>query len=160
MAPHVPWAFSTLLRIGLKESIDPKANAVHPSGQMGLLALGRLVVSRQTQGQGLGSILFADACKRVAATSETLAVAAIGFCRSKHKRHSPAMHRRVINEHASLLHHLLDVPKAQRIGHVPAHTAQLMARMSMLEWLQEKKIDPMLVKNFEDTLYKIYKPGI
>jgi hypothetical protein len=38
-------------------------------------------------------------------------------------------------------------------------TAQLMARMSMLEWLQEKKVAPMLVKSFEDTLYKLYKPG-
>lgn len=39
--------------------------------------LGRLAVSQQAQGQGLGSILLADACKRVAAASETLAVAAI-----------------------------------------------------------------------------------
>lgn len=39
--------------------------------------LGRLAVGRQYHGQGLGSILLADACKRVAAASETLAVAAI-----------------------------------------------------------------------------------
>jgi len=39
--------------------------------------LGRLAVSQQTQGMGLGSILLADACKRVAAASQTLAVAAI-----------------------------------------------------------------------------------
>ena len=39
--------------------------------------LGRLAVSLQAQGQGLGSILLVDACKRVAAASETLAVAAI-----------------------------------------------------------------------------------
>ncbi|KAA6184249.1 GNAT family N-acetyltransferase [Thiohalocapsa marina] len=39
--------------------------------------LGRLAVSRQFSGQGLGSILLADACRRVAAASETLAVAAI-----------------------------------------------------------------------------------
>jgi len=39
--------------------------------------LGRLAVSRQSQGQGLGSILLVDACKRVAAASETLAMAAI-----------------------------------------------------------------------------------
>jgi len=38
-------------------------------------------------------------------------------------------------------------------------TAQLMARMSMLEWLQDGKVAPMLVKSFEDTLYKLYKPG-
>jgi predicted GNAT family N-acyltransferase len=39
--------------------------------------LGRLAVTRRVRGQGLGSILLADACKRVAAASETLAVAAI-----------------------------------------------------------------------------------
>lgn len=39
--------------------------------------LGRLAVDQQYHGQGLGSILLADACKRVAAASETLAVAAI-----------------------------------------------------------------------------------
>lgn len=41
--------------------------------------LGRLAVSEtaQGQGQGLGSILLVDACKRVAAASQTLAVAAI-----------------------------------------------------------------------------------
>ena len=44
---------------------------------MPVALLGRLAVSRQTQGQGLGSILLADACKRVVAASETLAVAAI-----------------------------------------------------------------------------------
>jgi hypothetical protein len=35
--------------------------------------------------------------------------------------------------------------------------AQLMARLSMLEWLQEGKVAPLLVKSFEDTLYKMYK---
>ena len=39
--------------------------------------LGRLFVSERAQGQGLGSILLVDACKRVAAASQTLAVAAI-----------------------------------------------------------------------------------
>ena len=38
-------------------------------------------------------------------------------------------------------------------------TAQLMARMAMLEWLQERKVAPMLVQSFENTLYKLYKPG-
>ena len=47
----------------------------------------------------------------------------------------------------------------------PAHipnlgTAQLMARMTMLEWLQGKKVAPMVVMSFEDTLYKLYKPEI
>jgi len=39
--------------------------------------LGRLAVNLASQGQGLASILLADACKRVTAASETLAVAAI-----------------------------------------------------------------------------------
>jgi GNAT superfamily N-acetyltransferase len=39
--------------------------------------LGRLAVSQPAQGQGLGAILLADACKRVIVASETLAVAAI-----------------------------------------------------------------------------------
>lgn len=39
--------------------------------------LGRLAVSERAQGQGLGSILLVDACKRVAAASQTLAMAAI-----------------------------------------------------------------------------------
>ncbi|MBU2750413.1 GNAT family N-acetyltransferase [Acidithiobacillus thiooxidans] len=39
--------------------------------------LGRLAVDQTFQGQGLGTILVADACKRVTAASETLAVAAI-----------------------------------------------------------------------------------
>lgn len=36
-------------------------------------------------------------------------------------------------------------------------SAQLMARMAMLEWLQDGKVAPMLVQSFEDTLYKLYK---
>ena len=39
--------------------------------------LGRLAVNLASQEQGLGSILLADACKRVAAASKTLAVTAI-----------------------------------------------------------------------------------
>lgn len=39
--------------------------------------LGRLAVSQQAQGTGVGGMLLADACKRVAAASQTLAVAAI-----------------------------------------------------------------------------------
>lgn len=39
--------------------------------------LGRLAVDTQFQGRGLGSILLADACKKVALASHTLAVAGI-----------------------------------------------------------------------------------
>ncbi len=35
--------------------------------------------------------------------------------------------------------------------------AQLMARMTMLEWLEQNKVAPLLVKSFEDTLYNLYK---
>ena len=37
-------------------------------------------------------------------------------------------------------------------------TAHLAARMKALEWIQEGKVAPLLVKTFEDSLYKIYKP--
>lgn len=47
-----------------------------------------------------------------------------------------------------------DPARISRLG-----TAQLMARMSMMEWLQEKKVAPLLVQSVEDTLYKLYKPG-
>lgn len=36
-------------------------------------------------------------------------------------------------------------------------SAQLMARLSMLGWFQEGKVAPLLMKSFEDTLYKMYK---
>lgn len=36
-------------------------------------------------------------------------------------------------------------------------TAQLMARMTMLDWFGENKVAPLLVKSFEDVLYKTYK---
>ncbi len=39
--------------------------------------LGRLAVDRLFQGQGLGSILLADACRKVSVASRTLAVAGI-----------------------------------------------------------------------------------
>ena len=47
-----------------------------------------------------------------------------------------------------------DPARISRLG-----TAQLMARMSMIEWLQEKKVAPLLVQSVEGTLYKLYKPG-
>ena len=39
--------------------------------------IGRLAVDKQAQGKGLGSILLADACKRVVAASQSMAVAAL-----------------------------------------------------------------------------------
>lgn len=48
--------------------------------------LGRLAVSQQAQGTGLGSILLADACQRVTAASQTLAVdaAQVAVCLMPH----------------------------------------------------------------------------
>lgn len=42
-----------------------------------LALLGRLAVDREFQGRGLGAILLADACRKVNAASQTLAVAGI-----------------------------------------------------------------------------------
>ena len=38
--------------------------------------------------------------------------------------------------------------------------AQMLARLNALEWLTQKKVAPLLVKNFEDVLYKLYEPGL
>jgi hypothetical protein len=35
--------------------------------------------------------------------------------------------------------------------------AQMMARMTVIEWLEENKVAPVLVQTFEGTLYKLYK---
>ena len=59
------------------ETLPEKLRKKLPRYPVPVALLGRLAVSQQTQGQGLGSILLADACKRVVAASETLAVAAI-----------------------------------------------------------------------------------
>ncbi len=37
--------------------------------------------------------------------------------------------------------------------------AQLLARMKMLEWLENGLVAPMLVQSFENVAYKLYKPG-
>jgi len=43
--------------------------------------------------------------------------------------------------------------------HVPQlFEAQLLARMKMIEWLQEGLVAPLLVESFENILYKLYKP--
>jgi hypothetical protein len=43
----------------------------------------------------------------------------------------PAINGRVIDLHAVLCHHLFDVPQAQRVGGVPAHTDQHHLQQSM-----------------------------
>jgi predicted N-acetyltransferase YhbS len=48
--------------------------------------LGRLAVDNTYRGQSLGAILLADACKRIAAASQTLAVTALVVdAKSAHK---------------------------------------------------------------------------
>ena len=37
-------------------------------------------------------------------------------------------------------------------------SAQMLARVKMLEWLQAGLVAPLLVKGFEDVLYRLYKP--
>ena len=36
--------------------------------------------------------------------------------------------------------------------------AQLAARTKLLEWILDKKVNPVLAKALEDTLYELYKP--
>lgn len=46
-------------------------------------------------------------------------------------------------------------------GYVPhLRDAQMMARLQAVQWLQQKLVVPVLVKSFEDVLYKLYKPGL
>ncbi len=59
------------------ETLPEKLRKKLPRYPVPVAMLGRLAVSTAAQGQGLGSILLADACKRVVAASETLAVSAI-----------------------------------------------------------------------------------
>lgn len=59
------------------DTLPKKWRKTLPRYPVPVALLGRLAVDQQYHGQGLGSILLVDACKRVAAASETLAVAAI-----------------------------------------------------------------------------------
>jgi GNAT superfamily N-acetyltransferase len=59
------------------ETLPEKWRKKLPRYPVPVALLGRLAVSQQFQGRGLGSVLLADACKRIVAASQTLAVAAI-----------------------------------------------------------------------------------
>ena len=50
------------------------------------------------------------------------------------------------------LHFFKDPARIPKLG-----TAQLMTRMSMIDWLKEGKVAPLLVQSVEATLYKLYK---
>jgi GNAT superfamily N-acetyltransferase len=76
--PQVLAGFYTLSAASIAaETLPEKWRKKLPRYPVPVALLGRLAVSRQSQGQGLGSILLVDACKRVAAASEALAMAAI-----------------------------------------------------------------------------------
>lgn len=76
--PQVVAGFYTLSAASVAaETLPEKWRKKLPRYPVPVALLGRLAVSQQFHGQGLGSILLVDACKRVAAASETLAVAAI-----------------------------------------------------------------------------------
>ncbi|MDF1480998.1 GNAT family N-acetyltransferase [Extensimonas sp. H3M7-6] len=76
--PQVLAGFYTLSAASIAaDTLPEKWRKKLPRYPVPVALLGRLAVSRQSQGQGLGSILLVDACKRVAAASEALAMAAI-----------------------------------------------------------------------------------
>jgi hypothetical protein len=45
-----------------------------------------------------------------------------------------------------------DQPRREQLGQI-----QIFSRLAVVDWVKEKKINPMLAKAFEDTLYKMYK---
>lgn len=76
--PQVVAGFYTLSAASIAaETLPNKWRKKPPRYPVPVALLGRLAVSQRFHGQGLGSILLADACKRVVAASETLAVAAL-----------------------------------------------------------------------------------
>lgn len=76
--PQVVAGFYTLSAASIAaETLPEKWRKKLPRYPVPVALLGRLAVSQQCHGQGLGSILLVDAAKRVCVASETLAVAAI-----------------------------------------------------------------------------------
>lgn len=76
--PQVVSGFYTLSAASIAAETPPeKWRKKLPRYPVPVALLGRLAVQRQSHGQGIGSILLADACKRVVAASKTLTVAAI-----------------------------------------------------------------------------------
>ena len=77
-SPDVVAGFYTLSAASVSaETLPERWRKKLPRYPVPVALLGRLAVRRAFHGQGLGSMLLADACKRVLAASETLAVAAI-----------------------------------------------------------------------------------
>lgn len=76
--PHIVAGFYTLSAASIAtETLPEKWRKKLPRYPVPVALLGRLAVHLQAHGQGLGSILLADACKRVAIASETLAITAL-----------------------------------------------------------------------------------
>jgi len=76
--PHEVAGFFTLSAAGISaETLPERLRKKLPRYPVPVALLGRLAVSKKVQGKGLGSILLADACKKVNAASQTLAVMAI-----------------------------------------------------------------------------------
>ena len=77
-SPSVVLGFYTLSAASVAaDSLPETIRKRLPRYPIPVALLGRVAVSRAMQGKGLGATLLADACKRVLAASETLAVAAI-----------------------------------------------------------------------------------
>ncbi len=76
--PQVVSGFYTLSAASVAaDTLPEKWRKKLPRYPVPVALLGRLAVGQQYHGQGLGSILMVDACNRVAAASQTPAVAAI-----------------------------------------------------------------------------------
>lgn len=76
--PSLAAGFYTLSAASIAaETLPEKWRKKLPRYPVPVALLGRLAVSQSMQGHGLGSILMADACKRIAAASATLAVVAM-----------------------------------------------------------------------------------
>jgi GNAT superfamily N-acetyltransferase len=76
--PNVIAGFYTLSAASISaDTLPQELRKKLPRYPVPVALLGRLAVHLTAQNQGLGSILLADACKRVNAASQALAVAAI-----------------------------------------------------------------------------------
>jgi hypothetical protein len=47
---------------------------------------------------------------------------------------------------------------ANRDRHEELARIQLLSRMTVLDWVKARKLNPLIAKTFEDSLYKLYKP--
>lgn len=68
------WGYYTLSSSSVEFSIVPEKLPRHP---IPTVLLGRLAIDQEKHGQGLGSVLLADALKRVVAVSDQVAIYAI-----------------------------------------------------------------------------------